>query len=86
MAAPVCVNAHDLCWQGGPCPYCETPRRAIRGASSRVIGAALTLSPQPVPAQEPLPHGELTADEVREWFPDEDGPGSAGGGQLSEVL
>lgn len=18
-----CVNAHDLCWQGGPCPYCE---------------------------------------------------------------
>lgn len=18
-----CINAHDLCWQGGPCPYCE---------------------------------------------------------------
>lgn len=18
-----CVKAHDLCWQGGPCPYCE---------------------------------------------------------------
>jgi hypothetical protein len=24
---PVCVNAHDRCYEGGPCPYCEVPER-----------------------------------------------------------
>jgi len=24
---PVCVNAHDRCYEGGPCPYCEVPTR-----------------------------------------------------------
>jgi hypothetical protein len=24
---PVCVNAHDRCYEGGPCPYCEVPAR-----------------------------------------------------------
>ena len=22
---PRCVNAHDRCYEGGPCPYCERP-------------------------------------------------------------
>jgi hypothetical protein len=31
-AVTQCVNAHDLCWQGGPCPYCEiTGYRDARG-------------------------------------------------------
>ena len=25
----VCVNAHDLCFQGGPCPYCEPAKPAL---------------------------------------------------------
>jgi len=24
---PVCVNAHDRCYEGGPRPYCEVPMR-----------------------------------------------------------
>jgi len=24
---PVCVNAHDRCYEGGLCPYCEVPTR-----------------------------------------------------------
>jgi hypothetical protein len=24
----VCVNAHDRCYLGGPCPYCEPARAA----------------------------------------------------------
>jgi hypothetical protein len=24
---PVCVNAHDRCYEGGACPYCEIPTR-----------------------------------------------------------
>jgi hypothetical protein len=23
MSDPVCVNAHDRCYEGGPCPLCE---------------------------------------------------------------
>lgn len=23
FAKLVCVNAHDRCYEGGPCPYCE---------------------------------------------------------------
>lgn len=26
---PRCVNAHDRCYLGGPCPYCEVPQAAI---------------------------------------------------------
>ena len=29
---PVCVNAHDRCYEGGPCPYCEPkPRKPSLG-------------------------------------------------------
>lgn len=27
--APRCVGAHDRCFLGGPCPYCERPTSAI---------------------------------------------------------
>lgn len=26
----VCVNAHDRCYEGGPCPYCE-PKDTTNG-------------------------------------------------------
>jgi hypothetical protein len=36
-----CVNAHDLCWQGGPCSYCEvTGYRDTKGRFSRATGEA----------------------------------------------
>jgi hypothetical protein len=54
-----CVNAHDLCWQGGPCPYCQT-------TAWRDNGGRYAKSPH-----EALPHGPLTTAEVLEWFPGE---------------
>jgi hypothetical protein len=36
---PVCVNAHDRCYEGGPCPYCEVPARLIAAAPD-LLGAA----------------------------------------------
>lgn len=46
MAGVVCVNAHDLCYQGGPCPYCEKPKRrpAMSADAYRQALSALDLS------------------------------------------
>jgi len=37
---PKCVNAHDLCWQGGLCPYCEVV--CHRDAHGRFASAPTT--------------------------------------------
>lgn len=29
FAVFVCVNAHDRCYEGGPCPYCEPKVQSI---------------------------------------------------------
>jgi len=34
-----CVNAHDRCDGGGPCPYCE-PVWPLRTEDGRFVGAA----------------------------------------------
>jgi hypothetical protein len=31
-----CVNSHDLCYQGGPCPYCE-PVYPFRDESGKFV-------------------------------------------------
>ena len=33
-----CVNAHDRCFMGGPCPYCEyvLPMRDTRGRFAKM--------------------------------------------------
>lgn len=36
-----CVNAHDLCYQGGPCPYCE-PIVPLRTEDGRFATVKMT--------------------------------------------
>jgi hypothetical protein len=64
-----CVNAHDLCWQGGPCPYCEvTGYRDERGRFATVVGS------MPEPGNGVRVADTATEDALRaeDWFHDSD--------------
>ena len=46
MTAPVtrCVNAHDRCYLGGPCPYCE-PIQPMRDTQGRFVSGIISFTP-----------------------------------------